>query len=258
MSIPTPAFDRIPANSANTWIGRGLKKTAIVNHTQGGFYAGTISWFQDPAAQASANYVFAMDGRVTQMVDPFGVNAPFANGGILNPDAEFLAWYATNGRQNPNFTTISFEHEDMRHTVQITDYPSMFEASTLMAAWLCQEFGIDPNAPGSFMGHYQIDSVNRPYCPGWTAATWDAYITEVNRKLTGPSVAPPPVITMEQKVEMLWGLLGANGWNVTRNPGGSLVPEGWKFGDEAVLPFHENKASFAQAIFDLQYRTRNL
>ena len=41
----------------------------MVVHVTQGSYAGTISWFQNPAAQVSAHYVVrSSDGEVTQMV----------------------------------------------------------------------------------------------------------------------------------------------------------------------------------------------
>lgn len=58
------------ANTNNFQSGRnGTKVTHVTIHTAQGSYAGTISWFNNPAAQMSAHYIIrASDGQITQMV----------------------------------------------------------------------------------------------------------------------------------------------------------------------------------------------
>ena len=58
------------ASSSNYTSGRGGNTVQfIVIHTMQGSYSGSISWFRNPAAMASAHYnIRSSDGQVTQMV----------------------------------------------------------------------------------------------------------------------------------------------------------------------------------------------
>lgn len=60
----------VQANAGNYHSGRnGTKITNVTIHTTQGSYAGTISWFKNPAAVVSAHYVIrSSDGQITQMV----------------------------------------------------------------------------------------------------------------------------------------------------------------------------------------------
>lgn len=225
--------DSSPIYAGNRWVNQTMKpKTTIVCHTIGGYYNSLESWFNNPAAQASTNFASSEDGRLQMFVNDSGPDSPYANGGIASPDDEFTRAYNRNGRRNPNFWTISIEHEDKLIPYhQITDYPSQFEASTLLSAWLCQKWAIDPLADGSFLGHYQIDGVNRRACPGWYSETWDTYITEVKR-----------LMTLDERLTRVEKLLAANGIKINGQ---------WLF-DEAALQFlAADGASAYQAIFEL-------
>lgn len=252
--VSAPNITFTGANPANYWpAGFKMRPTTIVCHTMSGTYEGTGGWFRLPEAQASTNYGVAEDGRAACYVDPFGAFSPYANGAITNPDQEFTDVYNRNGRRNPNYWTISIEHEDkLVPNHQITNYPSQFEASTLISAWLCEQFGLDPLAPGTFLGHYQIDFVNRSGCPGWTAATWNSYVNEVSRKLRGGVIAPTP-LTLEQEVARLKGLIAGNGWSstFTQNADGSLTATGLHVGEEALKLLADGGNSAYMAIFQM-------
>lgn len=57
------------ADPSNYGSRSGTAITHITIHTMQGSYAGSISWFQNPAANVSAHYnIRALDGQVTQMV----------------------------------------------------------------------------------------------------------------------------------------------------------------------------------------------
>ena len=58
-----------PAHASNYNASRSAAVSAVAIHTAQGSYAGTISWFKNPSANASAHYVIrSSDGQVTQMV----------------------------------------------------------------------------------------------------------------------------------------------------------------------------------------------
>lgn len=80
-----------PASPSNYTASRSAAIGAVTIHTTQGSYAGTISWFKNPAAQVSAHYVIrSSDGQVTQMVR----NA-------------YTAWHV----RSHNSYTLGIEHE---------------------------------------------------------------------------------------------------------------------------------------------------
>lgn len=66
-----PIPDWIPTSNFST----GLTPQGVVLHSTrggnstGGEYKGTINWFLNPASEASAHFIIARDGRITQMVN---------------------------------------------------------------------------------------------------------------------------------------------------------------------------------------------
>lgn len=79
------------ADPSNYSSRAGTSVSAVTIHTMQGYYAGSISWFQNPAANVSAHYLIrSSDGQVTQMV--------------CESDK---AWHV--GTENPY--TIGIEHE---------------------------------------------------------------------------------------------------------------------------------------------------
>ena len=73
-TIPVPAIPgilpngaMIPVFSYGTLTARAVVDTIVI-HTGEGSYGGIISWFQNPSASASSQYVIARNGEITQMV----------------------------------------------------------------------------------------------------------------------------------------------------------------------------------------------
>jgi hypothetical protein len=59
----------VAASSTNYSSRSGTAISAVTIHTMQGYYAGSISWFQNPVANVSAHYnMRASDGQLTQMV----------------------------------------------------------------------------------------------------------------------------------------------------------------------------------------------
>jgi hypothetical protein len=253
--VDSPSITYDPALPANTWQFRRMQQTTIVCHTIGGYFNELGNWFRDPRAVASTNFGVAQDGRISCFVDPFGPHSPYANGTVILPDAEFLRVSERNGDQNPNYWTVSIEHEDkIVPYTQITAFPAMFESSTLLSAWLCAKLNIDPKADGSFLGHYQIDGQDRRACPGWYVGTWDAYIQEVTNKMAGISVER--FESLEQKVKRLEKLLAGNGIYINTAPAGQKAVMKWLFDEEALSFLARDGASAYQGLFELAGRVK--
>ena len=86
-----PGVSWIAADAGNYSSRAGTPISAVTIHTMQGYYAGTISWFQNPSANVSAHYCLrSSDGQITQMV--------------CEADK---AWHV--GSENPY--TVGLEHE---------------------------------------------------------------------------------------------------------------------------------------------------
>ncbi len=174
---------------------------AIVCHIEAGSDIATQAWFANPAAQASANFSISKAGAVSCYVDPRGGYSPWANGILDGQDAVVNTLLGAEGGANPNLWTVSIEHEGSPPD-QIVNYPAQFAASTQLTAWLCEQFRI-PADRSHILGHYEFDSVNRPECPGWTEATWEAYMGEVQQILT--PAQPDPCAAETQAMASILG-----------------------------------------------------
>ena len=143
------------AYTPNFQPGRNGKKTiAIINHITAGSYPGCLSWMQNPVAQASAHYLITKSGQIYQLVND--TDTAWHAGTVNKPN-----WPLYDGT-NPNRYTIGIEHEG---------YPqdTMPEAQYQATLWLHQQLVQRHNIPidnNYIIGHYRIDSVNRPNCPG--------------------------------------------------------------------------------------------
>lgn len=127
---------------------------AIVNHITAGSYPGCLSWLQNPTSQASAHYLVTRDGQILQLVKE-GDTAWHA--GIVNHQN----WSLYDGT-NPNRYTIGIEHEGMPED-GLTE--EQYQATLALHKYLVAKYGLVINRD-TIIGHYRIDSVNRPNCPG--------------------------------------------------------------------------------------------
>lgn len=168
--------------------------TTIVIHTTDGSYSGTLSWFRNPAAQASAHYVVrSSDGEITQMVRE-----------------KDEAWHAGNGAVNN--ASVGIEHEAF--TSNCSWYSdAMYRSSAQLVAYLATKYLIpvdrthiighnevpDPNHPGQFGGFAHHTD------PG-SCWNWPRYMALV-RDLAGSSVGTAP-----QRIADESGVKAPRGW----------------------------------------------
>lgn len=127
---------------------------AIVDHITAGSYPGCMNWMQNPISGASAHYLVLKNGRILQLVSEY--KKAWANGFVNRPN-----WKLYNGT-NPNNYTISIEHEALGGE-------GLTEAQYQASLWLHKEVIRDWKIPvdaDHIIGHYRIDSVDRPNCPG--------------------------------------------------------------------------------------------
>ncbi|MFF8694718.1 N-acetylmuramoyl-L-alanine amidase [Streptomyces sp. NPDC015144] len=153
----------VPASPSNYDTGRTEAIRAIVIHVTEGSYAGTVSWFQNPASEVSAHYVVrSSDGEVTQMVR----------------DSD-TAWHARSG--NPY--SVGIEHEGfIADPGWFTD--TLYRSSAALTRHLADRYGI-PKDRAHIVGHVEVPGNDHTDPgPNWN---WDYYM-----QLVGGSGGNPP------------------------------------------------------------------
>lgn len=158
---------------------------AIVWHITAGLMPGTLGWLRNPDSGASCNYLITKQGIIHELVPP--TESAWANGAVNRPNRN-NAFVDAVVREGVNFNTrtISIEHE-----AKAGEAPTRAQelASIYLTAWLCQQFNITPDAT-HIIRHADIDSVNRPYCPGWPLATLDRMRAAVAERVLAARSTP--------------------------------------------------------------------
>jgi len=118
----------------------------------------------NPKAAVSSNYVVAEDGKIYRLVPWWMNRRAWANGIVINPDPN-IKWL--DQVTNPNLVTISIEHVAsnyaMRHQGRLTD--AAWRSSQDLVKQLLHDCNLVASGQ-TVIGHYQIDSVNKSFCPG--------------------------------------------------------------------------------------------
>lgn len=181
-----PFADRQASN--NMWSGRnGQLVKAVVLHVAQGNYEGAISWLRSAKSVASAHFVVAKDGRIAQLVSID--DSAWGNG--LWYDRRKKIWLTPNDSRhrlpanptwpglvagiNPNYYTISIEHEGYD---QEDWTPAMYDANLKLLGWIGDECTLTYVLHDSLIGHCEIDSTTRGYCPG-PKVEWNRILKDI-------------------------------------------------------------------------------
>lgn len=144
----------------------GHTPQAIVLHIMEGSLAGTDSWFRNPKSQVSSHYGIGKNGEIWNWVDE--QNTAFTNGRVDKP-----TWKGYEKGVNPNFTTITIEHEGW------TGQPwteEMYAADVYLLKEIAKRWGI-PLDRDHIIGHNEIYG-KKPNCPG-SGLDWSRLMSSV-------------------------------------------------------------------------------
>ena len=146
----------VPADPSNYTNGGIVSYDYVVVHTMQGYYAGSISWFQNPSANVSAHYCMrSSDGEVTQMV--------------RNDDR---AWHVGNS----NSYALGIEHEGFVDDASWYTWET-YLSSARLARWLCEAHDI-PVDRDHIVGHVELPAqTHTDPGPLWD---WDLYMALVH------------------------------------------------------------------------------
>ncbi|WP_327088861.1 N-acetylmuramoyl-L-alanine amidase [Nonomuraea sp. NBC_01738] len=162
----------VPASTANYAVSNRPASDPIdriVIHVVQGSYAGSISWFQNPAAQVSAHYVVrSSDGQITQMVRE-----------------KDRAWHA--GNSDYNHRSVGIEHEGyISDASWFTD--QMYRSSAALTRNIADRYGI-PKDRSHIIGHVEVPGADHtdpgPY---WDWAKYMGYVSGSGNPHTAESV----------------------------------------------------------------------
>lgn len=171
----------------------------FVHYIAVGTYEGTISWFKNCSAQASAHYVVRnSDGLVTQMVDE-----------------EDRAW--SQGVTEYNDQGIGVEHEVLATNLAMWESQPMLASAGRLAADVCNRNNIPKqrranNGESGIYGHSDVRATD---CPNMTPQRWTSFLANVQN--TTPSVGTPAL------------------YSIMATPGSATVTATWKGNTEPGL-----------------------
>lgn len=140
----------------------GYKPEIIVIHISSGSLTSMASWFNTPSSQASAHYGIGKNGSILQYVEED--KKAWACGRVNNPSFTLYKQGI-----NPNLYTINIENEGMDLSL----------APAIQIKTLCElikDIAKRNNIPldrDHIIGHFQIDAINRPFCPSPTHSIID-------------------------------------------------------------------------------------
>ena len=159
----------IKSNTPNKSSRQSFKPELIVCHITEGSYNGAVSWLRNPASVASAHFVVSQKGEITQLCDI--TEKAWCNGRINNPTNETVKKYFNSGNRDGNLYTVSIEHEGIWKNTKGALTTEQEKATTELIRYIVSEvkrlYGKDiPIDRQHIIGHYEIDGVNKPNCPG--------------------------------------------------------------------------------------------
>lgn len=169
----------------------------VVIHTAQGSYSGTINWFKNCAAGASAHYVVSKTGAITAMVRD-----------------EDIGWQA--GHWTTNTRSIGIEHEGFVSDPNAYT-PAMYQASAALTRWLSDRYAI-PRDRAHIIGHNEVPGCARPGGGGSACHTdpgpywdWNYYMSLVNGG--GGDTSPPTTPSLaEDHTGSAWSRHSSPNW----------------------------------------------
>lgn len=164
---------------------------AICWHVTAGGFAGSLGWLTNPSSGASANYLLDKDGAIYELVPPD--QDAWANGAVAKPDLAnplIAKWLAEKVNFNQRTVSIEVTREESANERPGGFTEGQHRALVNLTAWLCSRFALTPDRT-HIIRHAQIDSVNRPHCPGLAESEMTAWIGEIAALVNGATPPPP-------------------------------------------------------------------
>lgn len=167
---------------------RGHKPIAIVNHITGGTAGSAHNWFTSPNNDnSSAHFLVTKDGQIWQYVAI--ERMAWANGLTLEAIPKAAAAIVKEKNVNPNYYTISIEHEGSDGNLTEAQLNASIWLHKAIREYVFKVYGYEiPFNRKHIIGHYEIDPVRKPKCPG-AMFPWSELINRLNYVEEEPKVS---------------------------------------------------------------------
>ena len=188
--------------SPNKTSRNGWKPDVIVSHITEGNYAGAVSWLCNPQSKASSHFVVSKKGQITQLVDikdAAWINGTSTDVSKSNHFSKSSLKLVRDRKTNANYYSIGIEHEGFFKDAKGALTPEQLKATIWLHKYIREEvkriYGTDiPLDREHIVGHYQIDPIRKPNCPG-SAFQFNEIIKELKGvDIVNKPIAPTPPI----------------------------------------------------------------
>lgn len=188
-----PKAKRLPITTGEYNKNRGMPILAICNHITAG--GDSRDWLQHANNSSSVHFLIRVEGgkAVVYQFMPIEWMA-WANGrhsGVGNPFMpEWVRDYIRQGI-NPNSFTISIEHEGVTPSAALYTGP-MLETTIELHKWIAATVPTVKVEHGRLLGHFMIDNVQRPFCPGGPGGKLFPFDRIISALKGAPTPTPMP------------------------------------------------------------------
>jgi N-acetyl-anhydromuramyl-L-alanine amidase AmpD len=174
------------------------KILGIVLHSMWGTQIGSIAWFKNPSAQASAHFCVGQDGDIVRCVQEKDI--AWHAGFYDEPIADWL-------KPNPNNTTIGIEIEDRRDPHWPYPDPQR-KALQELVDYLCQTYSI-PQDSEHILLHKNLNPTRRSDPVGAFDINWVLKVPQQDDKLPADTQRALLLIEAYKEAEKHGNLEGA-------------------------------------------------
>lgn len=226
-------------------VNPAIARVSICEHITDGW--DSRNWLQNVVNNASVHFLIRMEAGIAKLYQFISIfNVAYGNGrhsGVGNPHMPQWVKDMINRGQGINYATISVEHEG--------DYPTglpfpepMIQMSIALNKWVCSQIPTIVKDRAHIIGHYQVDHVDRPFCPGGPGGAqfpFDRCVAALNTpatppenpdlngffKATGFSIGPPAPRPGNTAIGAHWRMMdnGARcGYPMTGEESGNVSP----------------------------------
>lgn len=192
---------RLPITTKEYYKQRSVPVVSEVKHITAG--TDSRSWLQNANNGASVHLLIRVENGVAVVYQFMPIEwAAWGNGRFSRNNPFSPKWIRDYVNSQPNTdegnkrvsqfllsSTISVEHEGVTPTAALYTGP-MLEASIELSKWLADTVPTIVRDREHIIGHYQIDHLQRPFCPGGTGGALFPFARIV--QALNPIPAPSP------------------------------------------------------------------
>jgi Negative regulator of beta-lactamase expression len=213
-----PAAKRLPITTKEYYKFRSSPIISICNHVTAG--NDSRDWLQHADNQSSVHFLIRVESGAAVVYQFMPIEwGAWANGRVSNPNTtpSMPAWVKDMISRgiNINHATVSIEHEK---PVPFNNdmHPAMLEATISLQRWLASTVPTIKVDREHIIGHYQIDNVNRAFCPGGAGGKGFPFAAIIAGVQTGEPEPPPANQTAIQQYAAAHPYVGLPLWGAER------------------------------------------